>query len=110
VQKRYVRYYIDARLNFGEFLIPVMVIVLVLTLVPQFSTNIQIVAMLTLYLFLLFAIIDAVVVGQIITRKLAKKFGSDKVERVRWYAAMRSFQLRVMRLPKPQVKRRQFPV
>ncbi|MCU1443346.1 MAG: Membrane protein, partial [Cryobacterium sp.] len=30
-------------------------------------------------------------------------------ERVRWYAAMRALQLRVMRLPKPQVKRGQFP-
>jgi hypothetical protein len=27
----------------------------------------------------------------------------------RWYAAMRALQLRLMRLPKPQVKRGNFP-
>ena len=43
------------------------------------------------------------------TRKLAAKFGEDKVERVRWYAAMRALQLRPLRLPKPQVKRGQYP-
>ena len=42
-------------------------------------------------------------------KKLAAKFGADKVEKVRWYAAMRALQLRPLRLPKPQVKRGQYP-
>jgi hypothetical protein len=37
------------------------------------------------------------------------KFGAGKAEKVRWYAAMRALQLRVMRLPKPQVKRGRYP-
>ena len=37
------------------------------------------------------------------------KYGKDKVERIRWYAAMRSIQMRFLRLPKPQVKRGQYP-
>ena len=44
-----------------------------------------------------------------VTRKLKAKFGEDKAERVRWYAAMRALQLRPLRLPKPQVKRGQYP-
>ena len=44
------------------------------------------------------------------TRKIGDKFGKTKVERgLKWYAAMRALQLRVMRLPKPQVKRGQYP-
>jgi hypothetical protein len=40
--------------------------------------------------------------------RMEKKFGS--VERgVRWYAMMRTLQMRFMRMPKPQVGRRQFP-
>ena len=54
-------------------------------------------------------IIDSVVLGYTVRRKLAARYGEDKVEQVRWYAAMRALQLRMMRMPKPQVKRFQFP-
>ena len=50
------------------------------------------------------------ILGIILTRKIKAKFGEDKAERVRWYAAMRALQLRPLRLPKPQVKRGQYPV
>jgi hypothetical protein len=59
--------------------------------------------------FFLLAIIDCVILGFTLNRKLAAKFGEGRVEKVRWYAAMRALQLRPMRLPKPQVKRGEFP-
>ena len=60
--------------------------------------------------FFLLAVADCLVVGFVVNRRLAVKFGSDRVQRGnRWYAAMRAMQMRVMRLPKPQVKRRQYP-
>jgi hypothetical protein len=109
VQRRYVRDYIDARTSVGEFLIPLMVIVLILTVFPQ--PEVQIAAFGLLWLFFIGAVIDCVIVGIIIRRKLAAKYGAEKVETgLRWYAAMRALQLRLMRLPKPQVKRRQYPV
>ena len=108
VQRRYVRDYIDARTSIGEFLIPVMVIVLIATVLPQ--PEVQVGAFGLLWFFFIAAVIDTVIVGFIIKRKLAAKYGADKVEGgLRWYAAMRMLQLRVMRLPKPQVKRRQYP-
>jgi hypothetical protein len=55
------------------------------------------------------SIVDVVVLGVLLRRKLAAKFGADRVEKVRWYAAMRALQLRPLRLPKPQVKRGQYP-
>ena len=54
-------------------------------------------------------VLDSFVLGMIVRRRLAAKFGDDRVEKVRWYAAMRALQLRLMRLPKPQVKRFQYP-
>jgi hypothetical protein len=106
VQKRYVRDYVDARISVGEGLIPVMVLVILLTFfnIPA----VQVSAMLLLYVFFAAAIIDALIVGQILTKRINAKYG-DKAEKVRWYAAMRGFQLRVMRLPKPQVKRGAWP-
>lgn len=107
VQKKWVRDYVDARISIGEFLIPVMFLVIILTFIP--SVEAQTISILGLWAFFLVAVLDSTLLGFIVRRKLAKKFGADKVEKVRWYAAMRSLQLRILRLPKPQVKRGQFP-
>lgn len=107
VQKKWVRDYVDARISIGEFLIPVMFIVIILTFIP--SVEAQTISILGLWAYFLVAVLDSVLLGFIVRRKLVKKFGADKVEKVRWYAAMRSLQLRILRLPKPQVKRGQFP-
>jgi hypothetical protein len=107
-QKRYVRDYVDARFSFGELLIPLMLIVIVLTFFPQ--PELQTIGFLVLWTFFIVAIGDAIVLGFLVNRRLSAKFGADKLEKVRWYAAMRALQLRLMRLPKPQVKRGAFPV
>lgn len=105
-QKRFVRDYVDARFSIGEILIPVMFIVIILTLVP--SAEIQAISIILLWAFFIVAVVDVVILGAVLTRKLRARYG-DKTEKVRWYAAMRALQLRVLRLPKPQVKRRQYP-
>jgi len=106
-QKRYARDYIDARFNIGELLIPLMFVVIILTFFPQ--PEVQAIGIVALWAFFLVAIADCVLLGFLLKRKLAAKFGADRVEKIRWYAAMRALQLRVMRLPKPQVKRGQYP-
>jgi hypothetical protein len=106
-QKRYARDYIDARFNVGEFMIPVMFLVILLTFFPD--PVIQTYGILALWAFFLVAVVDCVILGFILTKKVEAKFGSDRAEKIRWYAAMRALQLRVMRLPKPQVKRGEYP-
>jgi hypothetical protein len=107
VQKRFVRDFVDSRFNIGEFLIPVMFLVIILTLFPAV---VQVYAMLLLWAFFGIAVLDAIWLGISVKKKLAATYGEDSVERgVRWYAAMRAFQMRVLRLPKPQVKRGQRP-
>jgi hypothetical protein len=106
-QRRFVRDYVDARFNIGEFLIPVMLLVIVLSFLPGYF---QVYGLLALWAFFAVAVIDCFILGFFIRRKLGEKFGASKVEKgVRWYAAMRALQLRVIRLPKPQVKRGQYP-
>ena len=106
-QKRYVRDYVDARFSVGELLIPFMFGVIILTFFPQ--PEVQTIGIIALWAFFAIAVIDVVILGFRLNRKLAVKFGAEKVEKVRWYAAMRALQLRLMRLPKPQVKRGAFP-
>lgn len=106
-QKKFVRDYVDARFSIGEVLIPVMFLVILLTLVPSYE--VQTIGILALWAFFIVAVVDVVILGFILTRKLKAKFGDDKAERIRWYAAMRALQLRPLRLPKPQVKRGQYP-
>ena len=107
-QKRFVRDYVDARTGVGEFMIPVMFLVIIVTLIPD--PTVSTIALLVLWLFFLLAVIDSIILGFLVRKKLRAKFGEDRVEsRVRWYAAMRALQLRLMRLPKPQVKRGHFP-
>jgi len=106
-QKRWVRDYVDARWSVGEFLIPVMLLVIIATFIP--STEAQFFSIIALWSYFLVAVLDATVLGWIVRRKLAERYGAEKVEKVRWYAAMRALQLRALRLPKPQVKRGKFP-
>lgn len=106
-QRRYVRDFVDARFSLGEFTIPLMLLVLLLSMLPG---PIQVISIFAIWGFLLLAVLDAVILGMRLQRKLARKFGADKVQRgFRWYAAMRAFQFRMLRVPKPQVKRLQFP-
>ncbi len=108
-QKRFIRDFVDARFSIGELLVPVMLIVILLTFVP--APEVMLFSYLALYAYILLAIIDSIVLGFLIRRRLAQKFGADKVERgVKFYAAMRALQFRRLRLPKPQVKRGQYPV
>ena len=108
-QRRYVRDYVDARYSVGEAMIPLMVLVIVMSLVQV--TAVQAATLFVLWGFFIVAIIDCLVCGHLVTKRLGEKFGADAVQRgTRWYAAMRCMQLKPMRLPKPQVKRRQFPV
>ena len=107
-QRRFVRDYVDARFSIGEFLIPVMLLVIVLSFLPW--AFMQVWGLVALWAFFLIAVLDCVFLGFRVTKKIGDKFGKTKVERgLKWYAAMRALQLRVMRLPKPQVKRGHFP-
>lgn len=107
-QKRFVRDYVDARFSFGELMIPVMLIIIVLTLIDD--PQIQVLSIMGLWGFFILAVLDCVLAGVQVGRRLGAKFGAENVKKgYRWYAAMRCLQMRRMRLPKPQVKRGQYP-
>ncbi len=106
-QKRFVRDYVDARWNIGEILLPLMVLVILTYFIP--NEFVAIYSLAVVWGVLIIVVIDCVFLARRLRKKLAAKFGADKVEKVGWYAAMRAAQLRALRLPKPQVKRGEFP-
>src|SRR5690606_23741216 len=107
-QRKWIRDYVDARFSVGEILIPLMFVVIFMTLID--NPSVQFIGIIALWVFFATAIADAVLLGWLVTRKLGARFGEANVQKgTRWYAAMRAMQLRMLRLPKPQVKRRQYP-
>lgn len=106
VQKRYVRDFVDARFSAGEILMPMLVIVILTFFLPSPADSI---AMYGFWAVFFVVVIDCIFLGFQVRRRLAAKFGKEKVEKVTWYAAMRAVQMRFLRLPKPQVKRGQYP-
>jgi hypothetical protein len=98
-QRKWSRDYVDARWNFGEFLIPVMFAVIIATFLPSLEAQ-----------FIILTVLDSIWVGNRVRKGLREKYGVDNVENgVRWYSAMRALQMRGLRLPKPQVKRGEKP-
>ncbi len=107
-QRRYIRDYVDARFSVGEVMIPVLFVIIILSFIN--NALFQIISVFALWGFFLLAVVDSVVIGFILNRRLTAKFGADRLQRGnRWYAAMRAMQMRLMRLPKPQVKRGNYP-
>lgn len=103
-QKRYTRDFVDARWSVGEVLLPLLALVIVTYFFPTIAQY----ALFGVWIVIAIVVIDGIVIGFQLNRRLTAKFGS--MERgVRWYAFMRAIQLRPMRMPKPQVKRGQYP-
>ena len=103
-QRKFVRDYVDSKFTLGELVMPVLVIVILVSAIDSYT--VQLITLLTMWCLFLGVGINAWLIGRNSLKALAQKYGASKVEPgVKWYAAMRSIQMRPMRLPKPQVKR-----
>ena len=107
-ERRFIRDYVDARWSVGEIVLPIMVIVLALSFLRT-SWALMTVFVLT-YGLIAVAIVDAILMWRRIKARVAARFGADRIPSgAAMYAVMRAFQLRPTRMPKPQVKRGQYP-
>lgn len=107
-ERRFIRDHVDARWNLGEFMLPVMLVVLALSFIRTSWATMAVFIM--VYGLLLVAVVDAVLMWRGLKKKLVAKFGAAGVPRgAAMYAVMRAFQMRRSRMPRPQVKRGEFP-
>lgn len=110
--RRFARDWVDSRWTLGEFFLPVALLVVVVMFggsMAGLPPQIIVYAILGLYAIVLVAVIEAIVLSVLVHRRAVAMFGKGKVRGIRLYTAMRSMQMRRMRLPKPQVKRGQYP-
>ncbi|MGO1411517.1 MULTISPECIES: DUF3043 domain-containing protein [unclassified Microbacterium] len=102
-QRRWVRDFTDSRWHLGELLMPALIVILVATMFLPYAF--QFYGMVGLWVFVLFTVGDMFILSRSVKKRAGEKFGEDKREKgLGWYAAMRSMQMRFMRLPKPQVR------
>jgi hypothetical protein len=103
-QRKFVRNYVDSKFTLGELVMPTLLVVILISAIDSYV--VQLATLLTMWVLFLAVAINAWFIGRGAVKALEEKYGSSKVEGgVKWYAAMRSIQMRPMRLPKPQVKR-----
>ena len=98
----------DARRNAGEIFLPVALIAIVAVLLAGSSPAVAFYALIGIYVFVVAAVLDAFLLGRRISRLAEQKFG-PLPRGVRFYVALRAFQLRRVRVPPPMVKRGEYP-
>jgi len=100
--KKFIRDFIDVRLSFMEFLLPVLVVIMALQFsgqknLQQFSNGLWSASVLLL-------LVDAGWLSVRLNRELRRRFPDENKRGWRFYAFMRAIQLRPLRLPKPRLK------
>jgi hypothetical protein len=106
-QRRFVRDYVDSRWHIGEFIMPLVLVFVIATFVN--IQAIQVYSLFVLWGFVVVVIAEMIITSTLVKRAAARKFGDKRERGLGWYGAMRSIQMRWMRLPKPQNRRGQRP-
>ena len=107
-QRRFVRDFVDAGWHLGELIMPLMIVVILVTFV-QTLPALQVYAFLILWIFVVLVIVDMIITAMRVKRAAAHKWGDRRERGLGMYGAMRTIQMRWMRMPKAQVKRGQHP-
>ena len=100
-EKKFVRNYIDARRSIGEYFLPVIGFVLVLSLIPIGAFALA--GIVIMYSVLLFSVVDGFFLSRKIKAEVATRFPDKSTKGLGLYGWLRSTQMRRMRAPKPQV-------
>jgi hypothetical protein len=100
--KKLVRDYIDSRRSLGEYFLPLMVVVLMLTLVP--SVEIRFFAIILMYSAMGYSIIFGFITTSRIKKLVSERFPNEPTKGLGIYGWLRSTQMRRLRAPAPQKK------
>ncbi|MGK2319026.1 DUF3043 domain-containing protein [Gordonia rhizosphera NBRC 16068] len=101
--RRFTRDIVDSRRNFAGLFMPFAIVLIVVMFLPAIAVYANIV----LLLFVIFMVVDAVILGRLVNRRVRERYPdtdpSQTGFRLGWYAFTRAMQMRMMRAPKPQV-------
>jgi hypothetical protein len=102
--KAYIRDLVDSRRNLMGLFMPLAILVFVALLTP--SVAVQRYATLATTFMLIAMVIEGLVLGRLVTKKVRAKFPTEPIKglSIGWYSFIRASQLRRLRVPKPRVK------
>ena len=110
-ERRYMRDYIDARTSLGEYALPGSILFVVVSLFFNSTPNVGNWIILAFYALVFAAIGDTMWAMRTLRKRMEEKFGPRGMTRGwRLYTAARIMKLRRLRVPKPAVKRGEYPV
>lgn len=101
-EKKFVRNFIDSRRSIGEYFLPVVGFVLLLSLIP--ISIFAVAGIVVMYSVLLFSVVDGFLLSRKIKAEVAERFPGKSTKGLGLYGWLRSTQMRRMRAPKPQIK------
>ena len=108
--RRFTRDVVDARTSLGEFFLPVAFIAILGMFLSQSNVTAAFTVLVVLYLLVFATIVDGFILSRQLKKRLEARFDSAQIPRgTLMYGVTRAFQMRRLRLPKPQVARREFP-
>jgi hypothetical protein len=99
--RRFVRNYVDSRRSTGEYFLPTIFVVLVLTLFPV--PAIQLGAIALMYAMLIIAVVDGILLSKKSRKAVEEQVPGTVTQGLGMYAWLRSTQMRRLRAPHPQV-------
>ncbi len=105
--RRYIRQFVDARWNLGEFLMLAALVFVILSFIQNLTVQASV--MLAFWVLIMAVILDCVFLRRTLKKRLTAKFGAPNSGDL-WYGVTRALQFRRLRLPKPQVKRGDYPL
>lgn len=103
--KRLARDIVDSRWNIGEFLLPLMLIVLAFMLFAGQNPRMQLLILPLVYGVMAVGVLDAWFLTRRVKKRVGEEYGEQASGRLGWYVALRSLQMRMSRVPRPQIKR-----
>jgi hypothetical protein len=100
--RRFIRDFVDSRFSFIELMVPLLIVSMILGY--SGSSGMVQLGNTVLFTTLLVIIVDIVMLRVRLRRELARRFPGESTKGTTLYAAMRSLQMKFLRLPKAQVK------
>lgn len=97
--RRFIRDYVDSRLNLAEFAMPLLIV----SLLAQVAGAVTVGAGM-MNATVLVVVLDVVWLRFRLRQQIRTRFGKEHLKGATFYAFMRALQMRFMRIPKPQYR------
>jgi len=104
--RRFARDWVDSRRLPGQYFLPVVLFIMVLSLIPfplPVRSVVLLVSTFSLPVIMALVVGNMIYVGMRVKKEAERRFPGEDIRGVGFYAAMRSTQMRFLRFPKPAV-------